>query len=70
MRRSDGIVNDSVNIGTWNGNSDYISHLDYDDIEFTTAWGLTDTYASFGQDLALYVVSAVCDENEISDRSC
>ena len=67
VRREDGIEYDWANIGTWGGNSDYISHLDHPSIGYVPLWGMSEseggnynggTY-SWTQDKILYTVVGV-----------
>ena len=60
VRREDGTKNDWVQIGTWSGNSNYISHIDYPSIGYPPEWGLTNTGSSlpYREDEFLYVALA------------
>ena len=56
VKRDDGIENDWVNIGTWNGDDDYISHLNEGNLGNTPDWGLNNNAGFWRQDELLYVV--------------
>eukprot|EP00588_Corethron_pennatum_P034684 CAMPEP_0194346500 /NCGR_PEP_ID=MMETSP0171-20130528/105460_1 /TAXON_ID=218684 /ORGANISM="Corethron pennatum, Strain L29A3" /LENGTH=617 /DNA_ID=CAMNT_0039113631 /DNA_START=99 /DNA_END=1949 /DNA_ORIENTATION=- len=66
VRRVDSIEGDYVNVGTWNGDSNYISHLDEERIDTLPLWGNTNTAAVYRSSTYMFVTGLVSSVKELT----
>jgi len=59
VRRVDSIEGDYVNVGTWTGDSNYISHLDEERIDTLPLWGNTTTAAVYRSSTYMFAVTCL-----------